>query len=279
MRKSTLAQMRSLAQRRGGQCLSRRYVSSRIPLLWRCRRRHEWNAMPTNVTKGSWCPACAHKKRLTLGEVRTLAARRGGECVSDRYLNTRTKLRWRCAAGHEWEAAPGQVKAGQWCPHCAHVARLSLDAMVEIASSRGGRCLSNEYVNVEMHLRWNCEAGHQWTATPASIRSGKWCPYCAHNRRLELKAMQRLARRRGGKCPSTKYINSGHPLLWECKRRHRWMATPSNVRGGSRKRGTWCLECYNAGSARKIRSREWRSWRDGGAATASVNTSTRRASC
>jgi hypothetical protein len=279
MRKSTLAQMRSLAQRRGGKCLSRRYVSSRIPLLWRCRRRHEWNAMPTNVTKGSSCLACAHKKRLTLDEVRTLAARRGGECVTDRYLNTRTKLRWRCAAGHEWEAAPGQVKAGQWCPHCAHVARLSLDAMVEIASSRGGRCLSNEYVNVEMHLRWKCEAGHQWTATPASIRSGKWCPYCAHNRRLELKAMQRLARRRGGKCPSTKYINSGHPLLWECKRRHRWMATPSNVRGGSRKRGTWCLECYNAGSARKIRSREWRSWRDGGAATASVNTSTRRASC
>jgi hypothetical protein len=245
MRKSTLVQMRRLAQRRGGKCISRRYIDSRTPLRWRCRSGHEWNAMPTNVSKGSWCPACAHRKRLTLDEMQTLAACRGGDCVSDHYLNNRTKLRWRCAAGHEWEAAPGLITAGHWCPHCAHVARLSLDAMVEIASARGGRCLSTEYVNVETHLLWKCVAGHEWTATPASVRSGKWCPYCVHNQRLELKAMQRLARRRGGKCLSTRYINNRQPLVWECKRRHRWKATPANVKGGKRKRGTWCLECYN----------------------------------
>jgi hypothetical protein len=245
MRKSTLVQMRRLAQRRGGKCISRRYIDSRTPLRWRCRSGHEWNAMPTNVSKGSWCPACAHRKRLTLDEMQTLAACRGGDCVSDHYLNNHTKLRWKCATGHEWEAAPVLVKLGQWCPHCAHVARLSLDAMMEIASSRGGRCLSTHYVNVRTHLRWKCEAGHQWTATPASIKSGKWCPYCVHNQRLELKAMRRLARRRGGKCLSTTYINNRQPLLWECKRRHRWKATPANVKGGKRKRGTWCLECYN----------------------------------
>jgi hypothetical protein len=245
MRKSTLAQMRSLAHRRGGECISSRYISSRSPLRWRCRHGHQWNAIPTNVSRGSWCPTCAHRKRLTLGEMQTLAVRRGGECLSQKYVNNETKLRWRCATGHEWEAAPGLVKGGRWCPHCAHVARLSLDAMVQIARLRGGRCLSSEYVNVETHLSWRCEAGHQWTATPASIRSGKWCPYCVHNRRLELKAMQRLARRRGGKCLSAKYINSCHPLLWECKRRHRWKATPANVKGGNQKRGTWCLECYN----------------------------------
>jgi hypothetical protein len=147
MRKSTLVQMRRLARRRGGKCISRRYINSRIPLRWRCRRGHEWNAMPTNVSKGSWCPACAHRERLTLDEMQTLAASRGGKCIADRYLNNRIKLRRRCAVEHEWEAAPGAIKTGQWCPHCAHVARLSLEAMMEIASSRRGRCLSTEYVN------------------------------------------------------------------------------------------------------------------------------------
>jgi hypothetical protein len=245
MRKSTLAHMRSLAHRRGGKCISSRYISSRIPLRWRCRRGHQWKAMPTNVSKGSWCPTCAHRKRLTIGEMRALARRRGGECLSDQYVNSETKLLWRCAAGHEWEAAPGLVKGGRWCSHCAHVAHLSLEAMVQIASSRGGRCLSTAYVNVDTHLSWKCQAGHQWTATPASIRSGRWCPYCVHNRRLELKVMQRLARDRGGKCLSAKYVNSCQPLLWECKRRHRWRAAPANVKGRNKKRGTWCLECYN----------------------------------
>jgi hypothetical protein len=245
--------MRRLAKRRSGTCISRRYVDSRTPLSWRCRLGHRWKAMPTNVSKGSWCPECAHRKRLTLGEMRALAERRGGECLSERYVNNETKLRWRCAAGHEWEAAPGLVKGGRWCPHCAHVARLSLDVMVEIATSRGGRCLSNEYVNAETHLSWRCEAGHQWTATPASARSGRWCPYCVHNQRLELRTMQHLARKRGGKCLSTKYINNRHPLWWECKRRHRWKAMPANVKGGKRKRGTWCLECYNLRRRFRIR--------------------------
>jgi hypothetical protein len=245
MKTSTLAEMRCLARQRGGQCISRRYIDSRTHLSWRCRLGHHWRAIPTNVSKGSWCPRCAHRKRLTLREMRALARHRGGECLSQRYINNETRLRWRCASGHEWEAAPGLVKGGRWCPQCAQVARLSLDVMVDIATSRGGQCLSTEYVNVDTRLSWRCKAGHQWTASPASIRTGSWCPYCVHNRRLELKTMPRLARKRGGKCLSTRYINSRDPLLWECKRGHRWKAAPGNVKGGKRKRGTWCLECYN----------------------------------
>jgi hypothetical protein len=127
MGKSTLEEMRRLAKQRGGKCVSTRYTDSRVALWRRCRYRHLWKAMLTNIRKGSWCPICAHTRPLTLTEMQALAARRGGECVSDRYVNNETKLRWRCAAGHQWEAAPGLVKARRWCPHCAHVARLFLE--------------------------------------------------------------------------------------------------------------------------------------------------------
>jgi hypothetical protein len=246
MRRLSLELMRRLARRRGGRCISARYANSRIALEWNCRRGHTWNAMPSNVSRGSWCPTCAGKRRLTLPEMQRLAAGRGGQCLSERYVNSETKLRWRCAVGHEWEAAPGLVKAERWCPHCAHVARLSLKAMAEIAASRGGQCLATDYVNVETPLVWKCRLGHQWKASPASIRNGSWCPSCARNQRLELTTMQRLARKRGGQCLSTKYINNRHPLLWECRRKHRWKAQPCNVKGGRCKRGTWCPECYNS---------------------------------
>jgi site-specific recombinase XerD len=48
--------------------------------------------------------------------------------------------------------------------------------MVAIASSRGGHCLSTEYVNVDKNLLWKCGAGHQWSVKSASIRNGSWCP-------------------------------------------------------------------------------------------------------
>jgi hypothetical protein len=254
MRKSNLQGMRLLAKKRGGRCVSRRYIDSRTPLQWMCASGHVWRAIPTNVTQGSWCPTCAHRKRLTLVEMRALAASRGGACLSDRYFNSQTKLRWKCVAGHEWEAAPGLVKGGRWCPHCAHVARLSLNAMAVIATSRGGRCLSPEYINVDTPLLWSCKQGHQWASTPTSIRSGKWCASCAHNRRLELKTMQLLAKERGGECLSATYTNNRTPLKWKCKRGHRWTAAAVSVKGGAKKRGTWCLECYNL--RRRFRTRD-----------------------
>jgi hypothetical protein len=245
MRKLTIAQMCRIARRRSGRCLSTQYVNSLVPLLWRCEFGHKWKATHANVVRGTWCPNCARKGRLTLLEMQRLAAERGARCLSTQYVNNRTKLAWRCMAGHVWEAAPGLVKSGRWCPHCAHVSRLSLKTMAAIASSRGGHCLSTEYVNVERNLLWQCGVGHQWSAKSASIRNGSWCPRCAHTRRLELREMKLLALKRGGKCLSRTYFNNRAQPLWECKRGHRWTAMACNVKDRKRKRGSWCVGCFN----------------------------------
>ena len=57
--------------------------------------------------------------KLTISEMQALARKKGGRCLSTVYNNFKTKLRWRCAKGHEWEATPGNVKhGGTWCPKC-----------------------------------------------------------------------------------------------------------------------------------------------------------------
>jgi hypothetical protein len=245
--------MRGIAKRRGGTCISRRYVDSRTPLRWRCRFGHLWKAIPTNVTQGSWCPDCAHRRRLTLREMQAIAADRGGQCLAKQYVNNETKLLWRCSASHQWAAAPGLVKSGGWCPYCAHVARLSLNEMHVIATLRKGRCVSTEYISIKTPLLWRCQSGHQWKASPASIKRGSWCPVCARSQRLKLDEMCRLAAERGGRCLSNTYLNNHTRLLWECKQGHRWRAMACNVKDRVRKRGTWCLQCYNL--RRRFRSR------------------------
>src|ERR1019366_7911352 len=72
---------------------------------------------------------------------------------------------------------------GTWCPVCAHNQRLELAALQKIAASRGGDCLSRTYVNERTALAWYCAAGHCWSATPAKVKRGSWCPKCAGIRR------------------------------------------------------------------------------------------------
>lgn len=245
MLKLGIATMMALARERGGRCISTLYVNASVPLLWQCANGHRWSAVPASIRKGTWCPDCVGIRRLTIEQMKEMAKSRGGRCLSELYRNSASKLNWRCSAGHEWSAAPLQVKKGHWCPFCARVAPLTLAILQQIAAQRGGRCLSITYVNSSRPLRWNCAAGHEWLARASSIRAGNWCPVCARNQRTGLAEMREIARERGGMCLSTSYKNASTTLLWICKFGHLWRAAPANVKSGSRRKGSWCRECYN----------------------------------
>jgi len=113
--------MQKLAQTRGGSLISKDFNSVNDKYRWRCANGHEWSASPKDIFKGTWCRMCSiESKKGTLEEAREIARIRGGECLSTEYGNTYSKLRWRCGAGHEWNARMGNVKnRGSWCPECA----------------------------------------------------------------------------------------------------------------------------------------------------------------
>jgi hypothetical protein len=71
--------------------------------------------------------------------------------------------------------------------------KLTIDEMKELASLRGGKCLSKIYTNSSTHLEWECTEGHRWKATPDNIKQGKWCPKCRGKERLTIEEMNEIA--------------------------------------------------------------------------------------
>jgi len=71
--------------------------------------------------------------------------------------------------------------------------------MHEIATERGGRCLSEHYVNNQTHLTWQCDRGHVWQAVPGAVKSGQWCRQCYLDRVTNPARKQR--RKRHGNVP------------------------------------------------------------------------------
>lgn len=240
----SLEDMQEVARRRGGECLSKRFRSISDRLRWRCAEGHEWRASGSQIVhRGTWCAACVGLAPGTIAQMRELAGERGGRCLSRRYVNNVTPLRWRCGQGHEWEAAPVALKRGAWCPYCQRrgirgIEDFLLADLVRAAEERGGSCLSEQYVDAQTNMRFRCQVGHEWEATPASVVMGTWCPECAHTRKPPLALFQELARERGGRCLSDRYVNGRTRLEFECHRGHRWATLPNVVR-----RGSWCPEC------------------------------------
>ena len=370
-KKGNIEKMQEIAEKRGGKCLSTKYVNNRTKLIWECENSHQWEATPSNVNNyNKWCPICNervsericrkffelifnskfskskpswlknnqgnqmeldgyciklkiafeyqgqqhyeyipyfHKNKnkferrliddetkrllcknngikliivpytinskdmqnfiiqqcekqgiqipnqkkidynkfdissqIILEEMREIAKKRGGKCLSIKYINNKNKLKWECKRGHKWEALPGNIKSQKnWCPKCAGKEKGTIKEMKEIAKKRKGKCLSIKYINNRTNLEWECDKGHQWKATPISIKNhSSWCPECLNNKGT-IEEMQEIAKKRGGRCLSILYVNSKSKLIWECKMGHQWQAIPSNVKN----MGTWCPKC------------------------------------
>jgi len=245
----TISDIQELAKKYDGKCLSETYLGNKVKILWECKNGHKWEALIGNIYKGVWCPHCAGNAKLTIEEMNQIAESRSGKCLSKAYINSSTKLLWECSEGHQWEAIPDSVKRGSWCPYCAGTAKFTIKDMHQIAKNKGGKCLSETYINSTTKLLWECSEGHQWEATHGK----KWCPICAIKRnteakRLGIEYMRQIAEKRGGKCLSDVYINLYAKLLWECAEGHQWEAAPSNI-----KRGDWCTHCSSGLGERIIR--------------------------
>jgi hypothetical protein len=255
--KARIEAMQLLARARGGVCLSTAYRNASSKLRWKCQRGHIFRTSPSRVKRGRWCPICgaeqaAKKRRTPMSVIQELAKARGGRCLSKEYRPP-AKLTWECALGHVWRANFHSVKRGSWCGKCFELrktrTKISMNQIAALARSRGGRCLSTEYATGGGNLEWRCACGHQWHASPYTIRRGHWCPKCAGNLKKDITAAQELANARGGACLSRVMKNTGSTLKWRCAEGHIWRAKYGNVRSGR-----WCPECSSGLGERVCRA-------------------------
>lgn len=186
-----LGNLKAIAVQRGGLCLSDVYAGSLGKHRFRCDEGHEWDAFAHNIVKGTWCPGCKPKRISRsnidahgLDRLRSLAVERRGELVSVEYAGVNFHHVWKCENGHTWAAVPTDILKGTWCRECSLVAkRDTIEIMRELAAKRGGRCLSDVYVDQHYRLRWQCAEGHEWDAQPKNIKNrNSWCPVCARRR-------------------------------------------------------------------------------------------------
>jgi len=123
-------------------------------------------------------------RKLTLAEIQADAARRGGRCVTETYVNSLTLMEWECAKGHRWQAVPHAIRQGHWCKKCADAKLRNPVAVLHAeAAQRGGKCLAESYVNCGRKVEWQCAKGHRWSASLNSVKQGKWCPDCTKQNR------------------------------------------------------------------------------------------------
>ncbi len=85
----------------------------------------------------------------------------------------------------------------------------------EVIKSKQGFVLGN-YVNTNTKILLQCKNNHQWEATPAKIKVGRWCPKCKGCCPIQAKDdFEEIVRNRGG-IIMDEYIDTQHPIEIKC---------------------------------------------------------------
>ncbi len=127
--KYTSEDAQKLAAEHGGECLSAKTGNTYHRLQWRCARGHFWRAALKSILIGKWCAVCKREDRgFSLKRMKELGRSQGGKCISKKYVDNKTPLRWRCARGHLFIQIPAIVRkrigaSEEWCTVCRRLSR------------------------------------------------------------------------------------------------------------------------------------------------------------
>ncbi len=235
-----------IAQMKDGKCLSDSYLGVRTPVEWQCNKMHRWNARPSDIKRGSWCPVCAkvliaqEKRKYSLDDIKKLATAKDGQCLSKTYKNTSDKIKLQCKNNHIWTTNAQKLILGNWCKICAsNNGRVTVKGVNDkLKFNDNIKCLDVIHRNKITKIELMCSNKHIWISDLSAARNNGGCPTCSKRKKYTIEDMQCLASKNEGKCLSKKYVNNFTHLQWQCANNHKWYSAPRNIIKGS-----WCPTC------------------------------------
>lgn len=151
--------------------LETRWLGWNAGYRFRCPHGHETVRAGTHISRFLiQCPTCRNASHALakLTQLREIAERAGGECLSEVYQGADERYFFRCQQGHHFESRGSKVFAGSWCRRCAQFRHSEamrnahgLERLKTIAQQRGGACLAGHYTKLADTYRFRCAVGHE----------------------------------------------------------------------------------------------------------------------
>jgi len=222
---------------------------------WKCLvDGHEWEIAYNSIQQGRGCPYCANRVKKTIEDYYEIGKHQGIEWVGKELPpNTEVVTLWRCPERYEWKATYHSIQQGYGCPHCAGLAKKTIEDYREVGKDRDIEWIGKELLGgVNTKTRWKCSRdGYEWENSFSHIQQGQGCPCCAGLARKTVGDYHDIAKVIGHKWVG-KILpqNTKTKTIWKCSRGHVRETTYNHIR---RERGCpYCIDMINGAPVSKV---------------------------
>jgi len=241
----------------GCTLISKEY-NNKTKLDYICSKGHEHSIRWGDWQQGYRCLYCAGKAKLTIEYIKESFKSKGYTLVSREYINSSTKLDYRCSEGHEHNITWGNWVGGNRCPYCVGKAKLTLKQVSKSFNNEGYILLSNEYINNSTKLTYQCPKGHEHSIKWNHWQRGHRCITCFGNTKPILDYIRESLKKEDYILLSEEYKNAITKLNYRCSKGHE-----HNITWGHWYEGKRCPTCRNINHSIKYSGSGHPNWQGG----------------
>ena len=178
----TITYISKLMTSEGYTFLSGKYINQKSKLKCICDNGHIYFTSWAAWRMGSRCPHCSRNAPITINEVKESFEAEGYILLSDKYVNSTSKLVYICNNGHTHSISWASWRSGSRCPYCAKRPPININYIKIVVEKEGYTLLSTYYKNCDTKLNFICNYGHSCVLTWAHWKSGSRCSVCANTK-------------------------------------------------------------------------------------------------
>ncbi len=245
--KPTIGFIKSEFEKEGYTLLSTEYKNNYTKLHYICPNKHTHGVTWKNWRHGDRCPVCAGNAKITIDLVRESFEIEGYVLLSNNYINSASKLEYKCPAGHHHKISWEGWQLGRRCPYCAGNAKLKIDFVRASFEKEGYLLLSKDYINNSTKLNYMCPNRHKHSMIWINWKKGQRCPTCiSNNIKLDIDFICKEFKSEGYVLLSQTYKNAHTKLDYLCPYGHKHSIAWTKWQQG--KRCPTCAIINNSGN-------------------------------
>lgn len=225
------------------------YKDSRSKLKIQCPNNHEYEVSFTTFKTGRRCKICSNIKlglsrKLTYEYVYNYFKEQNCELLETEYINSNTKMKYRCKCMNISKINFNSFKNGRRCLKCSIIRRKekrkhSYKYIKNIIESTGYILLSTQYKNANEKIKIRCKNDHEYEVTFASFQVGRRCRKCAGKEKYTYKYIYNYFKEQECELLETEYKNIATLMKYRCKNNHITKTRFNRFLQGDRCRKCW----------------------------------------
>jgi hypothetical protein len=177
--KPTVEQVRKSFEKEEYTLLSKEYKNAYTKLDYVCSKGHKHKIVWGNWQQGQRCPFCYGNIKPTIEQVKMSFEKENYILLSEKYVNSYTKLDYICPKGHQHSIKWNHWQQGQRCTVCVGNAKLTIEQVREELKKENYILVSDKYINGYTKLEYICSEKHKHSIRWDDWKQGIRCPTCA----------------------------------------------------------------------------------------------------